>query len=91
MNYNVKWDVIGFLIVVAGTLLSFVGCDPVEMKRNEITSSAQKLSKELHYYKDSNTHLCFAAYHVGLQSTSITNVPCTPEVEKMVDMFSTVK
>ena len=35
------------------------------------------------YIKDSRTNLCFLTYFFGNQDGNITNVPCTPEVEKL--------
>lgn len=33
------------------------------------------------YTKDERTHLCFALYEPGTSAFSMTNVPCTSEVE----------
>lgn len=38
-------------------------------------------ANELQYMKDSRTNLCFA---IGSTNGSITNVPCSPEVEKLL-------
>lgn len=34
------------------------------------------------YFKDPATKLCFMSYDFGYPSGVLTNVPCTPEVEK---------
>jgi hypothetical protein len=41
---------------------------------------------DISYFKDSRTGLCFAAtnsQHEGFKITSIANVPCTSEVERL--------
>lgn len=38
-------------------------------------------SKDILYLKDQRTNMCFAKTTDG---TSVTNVPCTPEVEKLI-------
>lgn len=36
------------------------------------------------YHRDSRTGLCYATYGLGMQNGTMTNVPCTPEVEKLL-------
>lgn len=38
---------------------------------------------EVEYLKDYRTDLCFAQYFNG-KGWSVTNVPCTPEVERLI-------
>lgn len=68
--------------------LLVLGCDTPEMKKHRMEYSINEMSAEMHYYKDSNTNLCFAAMNMSMQSATMTNVPCTPEVEKMARPFT---
>lgn len=44
-----------------------------------------RISHDLGYFKDSRTGLCFAVYGViGMSTTLLTHVPCTPEVERLI-------
>ena len=43
--------------------------------------------QSIHYHKDVATNLCFASLWIGFQAGTITNVPCTPEVEKLAILF----
>ncbi len=38
---------------------------------------------EVEYLKDHRTDLCFAQYFNG-KGWSVTNVPCTPEVQRLI-------
>jgi hypothetical protein len=40
---------------------------------------------KLNYFKDSRTGLCFAERAWGMETGVVTNVPCTPEVERMIN------
>lgn len=63
-------------------LLCLVGCG--------VSGSTQTKEEatRLEYYKDSRTNLCFVRNSVtnsnGFSDNVFTNVPCTPEVEKLV-------
>ncbi len=64
-----------FYYLVFGVAFAFVGC---------ITASDK--AQNLHYTKDRRTDLCFAMYCVGCKTSApITNVPCTPEVERLLE------
>jgi hypothetical protein len=63
-------------------LLVLVGCgitNPTQTKQEAQT---------LEYYKDTRTNLCFVRNAVensnGFAYNVFTNVPCTPEVEKLI-------
>lgn len=76
-----------FLIFV----LLLVACDSSQNNKTRdplIESDPFKnLMSQPSYYKDVNTNLCFLGYNVGYKSGIFTNVPCTPEVEKVAIMF----
>jgi hypothetical protein len=55
-----------------------VACD------NTPQTHKEKQQHWLHYYKDTRTDLCFAGYHLGGRDGFMTQVPCSPEVEKLV-------
>lgn len=39
----------------------------------------------IHYSKDKRTNLCFAYHELGGNNAVFTNVPCTSEVESILD------
>lgn len=43
-----------------------------------------KAVNKINYWKDQRTGLCFAAFGMGTQSGLLTNVPCTPEVGRLI-------
>lgn len=57
----------------------------------QIDSHTKSLSEDLEYYKDTRTGLCFSGMYIGYYATAITNVPCTPEVEKVAHSFKSVR
>jgi hypothetical protein len=70
--------VVAALVVVAFT----VGC-------TSNSSGPVVSSNDITYSKDAKTGICFATMnsldgHSGWKTTSITYVPCTPEVEKAI-------
>ncbi len=67
------------------------GCNEADIKKANMENSTSTMSAELHYYKDSNTNLCFAGMYVGYNAGTLTNVPCTPEVEKVAHSFVSEK
>ncbi len=72
-----------FMVFVA--LLLIASCYGGDAPRPEVAKAA---AGNVVYSKDDRTGLCFASVtsttHAGYQVVSITNVPCTPEVEKLV-------
>jgi hypothetical protein len=72
-----------YLLIIMGTLLS---CSK-ESWADVFPSTAERAS-QITYVKDSRTNLCYAYNSVnnghGLSSDVFANVPCTPEVEKLI-------
>ncbi len=71
-------------LVVLTLLLCGCACS-----ERQLTPAQEKelVESKIHYFKDSRTGLCFANgwggdYHGG---PYVTNVPCSPEVEKLLD------
>lgn len=52
----------------------------------EVRRTCEFLTNSVSYYKDNRTNLCFALKY-GNYGDSITNVPCSPEVEKIAHHF----
>lgn len=71
-------------VVIISLLL--VGCS--EESRRELFPNATERAQQLDYYKDKRTNLCFVHNSVtnsnGFSRDIYTNVPCTPEVEKLI-------
>jgi hypothetical protein len=40
--------------------------------------------ESMEYFRDSKTGLCFAAKHMYANNAVMTNVPCTPDVERLI-------
>ena len=40
---------------------------------------------QFRYYRDDSTRLCFASYKMGMAYGLMTRVPCTPEVEVVIE------
>lgn len=76
-----------FKIVSLMVFASLFACDNVaESGRAE--TEEMKATFYIDYFKDPRTNLCFAGEVNGSwNSTTITNVPCTSEVEKLVKPF----
>jgi hypothetical protein len=61
------------------SLIGFVGC----MSQDNKNVTANNIMKNMYYFKDYNTDLCFAGKsYSGSRSFSFTIVPCNEEVEK---------
>lgn len=45
------------------------------------------LSEGLEYYKDTRTNLCYSGMGIGYFAATLTNVPCSEEVEKIAHLF----
>ena len=66
----------------------FLGCEtPEESSRRQVNSNLDTLSGQLEYYKDTRVNLCYSGMYIGYQYGTLTNVPCTPEVEKIAHQF----
>lgn len=46
--------------------------------------TSQERIQKFTYMKDSRTNLCFVAYCLGQEYGTMSNVPCTDEVEKAI-------
>ncbi len=68
------------------TVASLLCCD--ESTRREYFPPAQDRVQYLDYVKDNRTGLCFTFMSVtnsnGFSSDVFSNVPCTPEVERLL-------
>ena len=53
-------------------------------EHKEEVDAAVRILKGMHYFKDTRTNLCFAGSYLGYASALMTNVPCSPEVEKLI-------
>jgi hypothetical protein len=80
-----------FVLAAIGATMQLTGCDQAEMKKTEMNYNVAEMSRKMNYYKDTNTNLCFAAMNIDMQSATMTNVPCTPEVEKLAHSFMSGK
>ena len=67
-------------------LLCILGCTPPSSEN--IPSTLSQEVNSINYVKDNRTGLCFAVSYVGEypigSSHILSNVPCTPEVEKLI-------
>lgn len=69
-----------------------LGCQSsTEYRRDKAAEDIRTLSSSLIYYKDLRTNLCFAGFGMGWNYSTLTNVPCTPEVEKNIKTFSSTQ
>ena len=72
------------LAFAIGMVLVINGCATL----NSAPSKADLKEDNIVYFKDSRTGVCYAALNStgsgGYSSTTITYVPCTPEVEKLI-------
>ncbi len=75
------------LLILLSIVLFLTGCDSKTQK--EANGEKGGMSDSMIYFKDKKTNLCFASIYSfshGLANKvdSFTNVPCTPEVEKLL-------
>jgi hypothetical protein len=68
------------LLLLPLLMLSMTCNDPAQSETNK-----EKQNHWVHYYKDARTDVCFAAYNLGAYDALLTQVPCSPEVEKLVE------
>lgn len=63
-------------------------CSCSEQSRADLFPSAAQRASQITYVKDSRTNLCYVYNYVdnghGFSSDIFVNVPCTPEVEKLI-------
>lgn len=55
-----------------------------EIRHEDLVMNLDRL-KDIQYIKDNNTGLCFAVRDLEFAWALFTNVPCTPEVEKLLN------
>lgn len=68
--------------------LFLVGCPtPEEQKATQVVRDVSILTEYFGYYKDTTTGLCFAGIAPGMSFGTLTNVPCTEQVEKVAHKF----
>ncbi len=68
-------------------VLCLLGCN--ESTRKEMFPTPQESAQGITYVKDQRTGLCFVYNSIGMSAQGgggdvYTNVPCTPEVEKLI-------
>ncbi len=68
--------------------LLLISCneDSRESFRKEVFPTAHEEAQRIFYVKDNRTNLCFVRNSIltDVNSVVFTNVPCTPEVEKLI-------
>ena len=79
-----------FLFIVCFSTL--ICCKQTEEEKGEVisrirSSDAEWLGRNLTYFKDERTNLCFVSWAPGYNAGLIANVPCTTEVEKFAHSF----
>jgi hypothetical protein len=67
--------------------IPFVACVPeIPLTKEQIyISNTQVRDYYVHYYKDERTNMCFTRCPKCYYSASLSYVPCTLEVEKLVE------
>lgn len=60
-------------------ILSLTACDSDKIELDD----SNLIINNLQYFKDKRTNLCFAGYNLHY-AVNMTNVTCTPEVEKLI-------
>lgn len=69
-------------IIVLLSLILF-GCSAEQISKMN-KEHDDGIIKTIYYKKDKRTGLCFASWGLGGNGGLLTNVPCTPEVEKLI-------
>lgn len=83
------------IIIMCGILLSCFSDEDkshqIEQNKKEELNDNLEQASYIFYLKDTKTDLCFAAKNLRSYSALLTNVPCTPEVEKIAHSFTSGK
>lgn len=82
VGFSAVWGV----LCVSLALSMLPGC--TEESRKEWFPSASEAAQTIRYVKDNRTGLCFVYNAVSTSNgggTIYTNVPCSPEVERLVE------
>lgn len=71
--------------LIAFIAITNIACDGA---RTPSVKTVQKVAENIRYSQDQRTKLCFASLssmtYLSWNVVSVTNVPCTPEVEALV-------
>lgn len=75
---------------IPAILLLLTACAPDPPHQNKTQTNVENQQHWIHYYKDTRTNICFAGSGGRDQSfyyynTVLTYVPCSPEVEALVE------
>lgn len=68
-------------------VMSCIACSLEETNKqiNDInTKNNNKVIQNLSFFKNNKTGLCFAIWHGQSRESVMSNVPCVPEVEKIL-------
>jgi hypothetical protein len=79
--------VLDYIICFGLLVLLALQVSACETKEQELSRSKKESSDrilQLAYFKDPRTNLCFVGYGMGWNFGLMTNVPCSPEVEKLI-------
>lgn len=60
--------------------LALIGCDESDYKAASYEADREYLWRDLVYYHDKNTGLCFAGANLRFENSILTHVPCTEAV-----------
>lgn len=74
------------LISILFSIVIILSCEANTESNNRYINFTNFFQEETFYFKDNRTNLCFISNMTGLYNTSISisNVPCTKEVEKLI-------
>lgn len=75
-----RWKMTSKLLFLA---LFLVACSPQEQAAQDKNS----LQRNILYFKDTRTGICFATYRLGSQYGAMTSVECTPEIQQTAEEF----
>lgn len=75
------------MVMIVFCIMCFTACD--SETRKEVFPNVARRASHITYVKDPRTNLCFAFSYVwsgqGVSSDVFANVPCTPEVESLLE------
>lgn len=81
-----KTSILSFIVLLS--LLILASCDHVETTVDTSAETNAKIVNSIVYIKDPKTDICFATVgsrgYLNFISMSISTVPCTPEVLRLV-------
>lgn len=59
-----------------------------DSRKEGIQITINSLEKYSAYYKDKTNNICFIGSGVGYNAGVLATVPCTPEIEKVANVFT---